>query len=1189
VTRLETGEKKILREMTFFRRKYNSMKRKISPIWRIAIALVLALGLSLIPALPAGAADLTDVTATPDVNVAGATANYTIAFTANTTGTIAVITMEFPTGFDVTDVSLINKTGIGDGTIEDQGQAVVYNVTVPAEVTEGTPITIELGNIVNTQTAGTDYAVTVTTYAAGPTEIDGPTNSAPFEIVAGEADHFVVETENSGTEIAGEPFTVTITAYDQYNNIATSYTGVKEISFDCDATPSPNDTEPTILASENVTFTDGIGTTTGTFTLVDAGETPTITAGDGEVEGTSDPIILTPSAVASYTVEPEDAKGGEAGIQQIAGTEFDVTITAFDAYGNPMGDAYNDDAPYVWETNASVAPDGTAPVIGALTSDNFSDGVAVMPVTLAAVEAGVTFTVGSASTGNATSAAVFVEGINLDSQGYRSGSTVKVWVGDQSKNANPSVAETSSARAMSDTTDPDKILFALTETSPNSGIFYGTFQVVNTTPGTGQLLVSHGDTIRIYYPIDGTLEVSPLNQAKVDDAPPAITNLTPSDNSTITENKPIISATLTDPDSGINENTIVMTLDDEEVDADYDSGSLTYTPSDSLTDSLHTVTVSVSDYAGNVAEESWSFTVDTTAPAITDFYPEDGSYVSDNLTYISAAITGADIDWDTLVMKVNGEDVTENVVTDNETGVVTYTPEEEFEDGLVEVTIDVDDLQGNSAETAEWSFTVDATTPVITIDAVTTPTNVDTQAISGTYTEVNLDTIVLTINDVEVEITFAAGVWETTDNATLSEGNNLIVVTITDLAGNTASDNATILLDITPPVIADTGTDPAFVEAGVSTNVTFFATVTDGLSDVDTVTIDLSQLGEDYEEMTEEEMTYNEETERYEYLLEGLELESAAPITLTITATDALSNSTEEALILNPDDEDPVITNPAIEYPFGLSSAMPGDNVTITVTVTDNLAVDSVTVSCSAFAETVTLSLVEDDIYSGEATVKGDAPKGSYTVTITATDAAENSKTDESLACAVDPAVTGYNLELVEGWNLISLPIIPGNPNMTVIISANNLASRNVSSVGIIRAYDPETGEFPYYMPEAEEGEQGELTEMHDGYGFWVFMNEDDILTVIGRQWPAPPAVMPSYYVTPGWNLIGFKSLEEDDDTHYLASLNYSPFFDPYPVLWSYDAVAGKYENVKGVAKGMQVGHGFWIWLLEPSFIVPPQ
>ena len=428
-----------------------------------------------------------------------------------------------------------------------------------------------------------------------------------------------------------------------------------------------------------------------------------------------------------------------------------------------------------------------------------------------------------------------------------------------------------------------------------------------------------------------------------------------------------------------------------------------------------------------------------------------------------------------------------------------------------------------------------------------------------------------------ITITTAGDDWTTDAAVALTEGNNEIAVTITDKAGNEGSDTVNILRDTTPPEIAGYGSDPEFVAAATPTDVTFFVAVTDALSDIDSVTIDLSPLGGE-----DEEMTYNDETERYEYFLEDLELASAAPVILTITAVDALNNEVEVELTLNPDEEAPQISGAAIEYPFGLDSARPGDEVIITATVIDDVLVDSVSAECDAFDGTVTLT-PDGESYTGTATVARDMAQGSYDLTITATDAAGN-QTVETLTLEVVAGITGYELNLVSGWNLISLPIIPDNPNISEIISDANLASGDVSSIGIIWGYNAATGEFSYYNPAAG---TGDLDVMKDGYGYWVFMESNDYLTVTGRENPEPPAAPPTYSVAEGWNLIGFKSLvdmidyDAETDSGYLSNIK-----GTYPVLWTFDPVTKEYTDIKGMGI-MKVGHGFWLWAREAGVIVP--
>jgi len=1026
------------------------MKGKVSKIWRLTLALVLVLSMGLVMAVPAMADVLPTVTATPDNDVAGATANYLIEFTTATSGNLTTVDMEFPADFDVSAAALGTISGIGDGTIDVTGQVVTYTVDDPVIIDDGVDISIALGNIVNTETPADDYGVSITTKDDEATTIDGPTDSDAFEIVQGAA------------------------------------------------------------ASLEIVADDDI---------IDAGDT------------------------ATYTATMTNAYG----------VEFDVTDeTTFETPVAAGGE---------WTDNAYESE-----FIGVWT---------------------VTGTYGDVE----NTATLFVEGMELDTAAYNTGDAVNVTVVNKDANTLPGSKQTIAVKAKS-TTDTTEVTIALQETSANSSIFKGPFTLVNTSPGAGEVLVSHGDTVTVTYVAAGYEET-----ALVDDIAPTLDleSLTPEDGAVTNDATPVISAEYADDGdgSGIDTSSVTITVDGVDVtnneDTEVTGTAVTYAPTDNLTDGDIVVVVSVSDLAGNTDEATWTFTVDTVVLTISDFTPADGEYVNDNTPVISAVLSDATsgIDAESIVMTVDGVDISENATFTAATGVLTYTPTDNLTDGEITATINVSDLAGNAAEEASWTFTIDTDELTVTIDEVTSPTNVATQAISGTFTETNLDTIVVTVNGVEVDVTTdeEEGTWQTTDNVTLTEGDNAIVATITDLAGNEESAEATIVLDTLAPEVTNAAADPSIIQPDMETEVTFSASVTDvDGSGIDTVTIDLSSIGGEEDQA----MTDDDEDGIYEYTWADLSVTDNGTYELPITATDIAGNENSTvsiALNVIADTVAPVITDPAITYPFDLSSAMPGDGVTISANVTEDIALDSVTAECDAFAGPVTmLDADEDGIFTGTAAIAEDAAKGDYTITITAADIAGNEATDETLTLTVNPAVTGYELNLVKGWNLISLPLIPLDTDITVIVSASNLASENVSSVGIVRAYDPETAGFPYYMPETG---SGELTKMHDGYGFWVFMNEDDTLTIIGRQWPAPPAVMPTYQVVPGWNLIGFKSLNDDEETNYLASLNYSDLFDPYPVIWSYNAVAGAYQNVKGGT--MIVGHGFWIWLLESGFIVPPQ
>jgi hypothetical protein len=176
------------------------------------------------------------------------------------------------------------------------------------------------------------------------------------------ASRFSVPTPASQT--AGTAFNVTLTALDAYGNTATGYAGSQAITFGGPANP-PNNTAPTYPAS--VTFTAGTGT--AAITLVDA-QTTTLTATQGSVTGTSGSFTVAAGAnkyIAASATSP-----------QTAGTAFNVTLTAQDAYGNPTGTVSGTKS--VTFSGPSKSPNNTSPTYPA--SATFTAGTATASVTL---------------------------------------------------------------------------------------------------------------------------------------------------------------------------------------------------------------------------------------------------------------------------------------------------------------------------------------------------------------------------------------------------------------------------------------------------------------------------------------------------------------------------------------------------------------------------------------------------------------------------------------------------------------------------------------------------------------------------------------------------------------------------------------------------------------------------------------
>jgi hypothetical protein len=115
----------------------------------------------------------------PTSNIVNTKASYEILFTTATAGSIKTITVAFPTGFYVGAAILIERSGIGAGTLSASGTTLTYTVTTPVSIPAGIPIRLELANINHPSTPGT-FLITITTKNSLGGTIDGPTSATTF-------------------------------------------------------------------------------------------------------------------------------------------------------------------------------------------------------------------------------------------------------------------------------------------------------------------------------------------------------------------------------------------------------------------------------------------------------------------------------------------------------------------------------------------------------------------------------------------------------------------------------------------------------------------------------------------------------------------------------------------------------------------------------------------------------------------------------------------------------------------------------------------------------------------------------------------------------------------------------------------------------------------------------------------------
>ncbi|EAB4601599.1 non-fimbrial adhesin SiiE [Salmonella enterica] len=225
-----------------------------------------------------------------------------------------------------------------------------------------------------------------------------------------------------------------------------------------------------------------------------------------------------------------------------------------------------------------------------------------------------------------------------------------------------------------------------------------------------------------------------------------------------------------------------------------------------LPDGQHTLLVDVTDIAGNVAQETLQFTIDTTLrePTIVlDPTHDTGDDTNDNLTRINKPvfiIGNVDNDVSHIVVHIDGRDYT----IENTWGNLTFTPDQPLSDGQHTISVTVTDIAGNTKTSAELKIEIDTQ---VQIDSVTLTTDSGVNDHDNVTNATRPSFEIATPDDVtSVLVSFdgvnwtpisknAAGQWEFTAGSALPDGHYTLHVQATDRAGNTANSTLGFTVD----------------------------------------------------------------------------------------------------------------------------------------------------------------------------------------------------------------------------------------------------------------------------------------------------------------------------------------------------------------------------------------------------------
>ncbi len=217
-----------------------------------------------------------------------------------------------------------------------------------------------VGNVLTYSLSGLNRATTyyyrVRAYNAGGSSV----NSNTISFATLPLNNFLLEIAGGGdisVQLAGQPFSIKITARDASNTTVTDFTGIVTIT-----------TNSTLTSGGTTSaFTAGI-LSSNSVTLTMAGELKTLTATSGSVVSTSNTFTVTPADINHWTLSVDG--GGTV----TAGTTFTVTATVYDQFGN-IKTNYSGSNSVNWTTTATSSANGTARILPINGNQSFTNGV----------------------------------------------------------------------------------------------------------------------------------------------------------------------------------------------------------------------------------------------------------------------------------------------------------------------------------------------------------------------------------------------------------------------------------------------------------------------------------------------------------------------------------------------------------------------------------------------------------------------------------------------------------------------------------------------------------------------------------------------------------------------------------------------------------------------------------------------
>ncbi|EPV2483774.1 Ig-like domain-containing protein [Enterobacter hormaechei] len=470
-----------------------------------------------------------------------------------------------------------------------------------------------------------------------------------------------------------------------------------------------------------------------------------------------------------------------------------------------------------------------------------------------------------------------------------------------------------------------------------------------------------------------------------------------------------------------------------------------------------TVKISVTgdSAAGNPITISHDVTVDLATIAISI-----NALATDDV--INAAEKGADLvlsgvttnveAGQTVTISLNGRIYTTTV---DDSGNWTYTvPSADLaglKDGDASVQVSVTNVNGNSAS-AGREYSVDATAPSVTINTIATDDILNATeaqsdlAISGTSTAEAGQTLTVSLNGKDYTTTVSAnGSWTlnvpAADLAGLTDGSVTVTASVSDKAGNPASVDHTLTVDVTVPAVTiHTVAGDDVINVAEHNQAQIISGSATGAAAGDTVTVTIG--GQSYTTVLDAAGNWSVGVPAN--VISGL---SDGSVTVTASVTDAAGNTGSGTHNVTVDTGLPSVSFNAISDDNVLNAVEKGQDLSVSGT-SANLAEGTV-VTVTLNGKNYTATTAADGTWSltvPAADLSG-LGEASYTLSATATNGVGNSiSTTANLL--VDTALPTVTINTVAGDNVINAAEVAAGQTITGKVANADIGNTVTVNIG---------------------------------------------------------------------------------------------------------------------------------------------